>query len=219
MPGALAIASRAGWLTSIGLILALGQPSASAQVVLYNQPLNLNDDGGPYSYFSQQIADRFSISQDFTLIGAVWYGDDFGAIAPKFEFRLFADSDGLPATTPFFQETVIPTFVDTGLNTGGSQIYQFSATLSTPVALTGGFSYWFSVLENPFTNFRWANGTTLDLSDLDNALRGSDVSGWTQITDLRSQSAFTLLAIPEPGTWVLLALGAATLALKFRRRV
>lgn len=211
--------NRAALLASFGLALAVGQQSASAQVVFYDQSLNLNGDGGPYSYFSQQIADRFSVSQDVTLSGAIWYGDDFNAVAPTFEIRVFADVDGLPASTHIVQQTVTPTVVDTGLSTGGSQIFQFTATLPTPVALTGGNVYWFSVLENPFSNFRWANGTTLDLGDLDNALRGSDLSAWSQIPGNRAQAAFTLLAIPEPGTWVLLAIGTAALALKFRRRV
>ncbi len=158
-------------------------------------------------------------------------GDDATATR-SFKLRIFNDSGGLPSTNPFFEEVVSVAGVDTGTDSGmfgNRDIFQYSAVI-TPVDLTAGTEYWFSVLENDITTLQWfwqaSSGVCPPNIDQCAAERDSDAEPWGfglgGPIGSRDNLAFSLSAadpVPEPSTLLLLGFGLAGLGLVGRRKM
>src|ERR1039458_10043262 len=81
------------------MIAAVAVAIIPAHAGIYSQALNLNGDGGYYSYPSQQIADAFQLSVGASLVSLDWYGDNFAnafTAAVAFTINLYNDAGGLP---------------------------------------------------------------------------------------------------------------------------
>jgi hypothetical protein len=88
-----------------------------------------------------------------------WGGNYFAATGPAtFTVRFYADFPNVPLTVPFYDQSVAAIPTATGLITAQSNpVFEYSANLPLPVALTGGTTYYLSIVENTSgTNWSWA---------------------------------------------------------------
>jgi hypothetical protein len=173
----------------------------------------------------QQLTDQFRLVSDASLTDLMWYGGDFintFSATRSFDIRLFADAGNVPANTPFLETTVAASTFNTGLHSGsgdGHDIFRFSASLPSPVALNGGTDYWLSILDNPPSTdsnlfFLWHQGMTTNGSDAGAVTRHDDASPWI---NLNTQFSYDLIGnpVPEPSSLALVCMGTASFAVYF----
>lgn len=204
---------------ALAALFLLGASRAQSSVVFSQTPDNY---AGYYSDIpNQQIADDFTLGSTATITSLHWWGGFNGPVfSNDFTLRLFNDDgSGTPNTNPaltlgFSNLTV----TDTGnVNTGlGNEVLYYTADLTTPFTATGGVKYHLSIL----------NGTSYDWvwEDQDRAnevsYRYGDGSSWS--TAPIGNRAFELVAgtpaVPEPGTYAILASLGLTGAAFLRRR-
>jgi hypothetical protein len=158
-----------------------------------------------------------------TITDLHWWGVyAFGNSAPaadNFTIRLFSDAGGAPADVHFFNLNIgnSATRTPTGTQVVGFDIYEYSAVV-TPIVLAPGVTYWLSVVNNTAGHpdgWYWAQSNPGGNSHQ----RQTDAGAWD---NSGVELAFNLtddVALPEPGSLALMALGlvAGRRALKRRK--
>lgn len=204
--------------------------SVSFADVLYSQP---NDraaqpsffsDAVPGQFFSQRMADDFTLNADAQITGIRWWGGsqffqyaDLTNMA-SFTVVLYSSVDGVPAIlTPLADET-FATFATnptaTGLTLYGNGIqYGHEIALSAPVNVQAGQKYWLSVgatLVAPFADgWVWSGSTVGNLVNATDYFTGG---GYTVYDPTFNDLAFEIIGVPEPTTALIgLVLGGLTL--------
>lgn len=119
----------------------------------------------------QQMADDFTVGSSATIQSVTWWGIYKNPIkegSPQqpwsFEIFVYGDNGGLPDTSNVVGSSQVSfsSLTDTGENFGddpfGADIYVFTADV-TPINLSAGTTYWFSVLadtgNDAINNFLW----------------------------------------------------------------
>jgi PEP-CTERM motif len=227
-------------LAVVALILS-GTGQLKAGFIVY-QPLNTSQTGPQYGEQSdgvdsgsggrQEIASGFTLTSDAAVVDVQWWGayrdGSTPSAATTFLIRFYSDSNDLPGSL-ISQQDVSVAGVSTGLdNSGGLPILFYDSNIST-VSLSGGSTYWISILEDdPSTPFadQWIWQFS-DVGDVPYAGSNTDGLSWSGGPQQGpgANMAFTLSdgsvsAVPEPASVTLLGTAFVPLACYFgwRRR-
>lgn len=165
------------------------------------------------------VYDNFTLSTATKLVGFSWVGFYEEILGPQVDFltvSVYADNAGEPALAPLASynvglasETAIPGF---------DGFYEYNASIS-PLAVTPGQTYWFSVVG---TVGFLDNGWGIAFSDIGDDLSVQDFQvnitdpATTRFTD-PIDYAFSVTAVPEPSSLAALAIFAGAGAV-WRRR-
>ena len=174
----------------------------------------------------QRGADDFVLS-DATDIAAVrWWGFynlDNPPVAETFRIRFYGarPGDGLPDESQIVYEQVVdtPTRTATGERVAvgvGPDEYLYETPFDAPVSLSSGVTYWLEVsqLGDLDTHFRWEFSQT----DANGQAFINEVTVDWRATTLSSDTAFQLIAVPEPSAGLLLVALSLTVRLGRMRR-
>jgi hypothetical protein len=201
-------------------------PSAQAAVVYDNGVVVPTSVFGSDVNFPEYRADNFTLTAGNTTFNTVsWTGLYASTNTPQatdvFTIQLYADSSGLPATTPFATFAVgnAVARTDTGATMFGSfNLYRYTASIDS-TSLTAGQMYWLSVFNNTTvdTNDNWHWGA---VSSGDGVAYRLNTSG-AFTSSSNNNVDFTLsnnASVPEPATFALIGLGLAGLTFARKRR-
>jgi hypothetical protein len=185
--------------------------------LVYEQPWG-NTVTGPFSQTlgnipsnSQEIADNFTAQNNWILNRVSWFGSYSGAPLAanndvNFLIRFYTDTGGLPSDTPFYEQSVLPTYTDT-TSTSTLFGYEFTAILQTPLTVQNGSTYWISIQDDDVLtqNFIW-NGNILGVGD---SYAYRQTGGWALDTSIPwglTDRAFSLYTVPiPPALWLFLS--------------
>jgi hypothetical protein len=221
------------YINAIALALVLiAAPVAVHAVVVYEQPWNsAASEGGAFSHATQQLAAEFVLSQAATINGATWFGTMFSTDPLDtgdtwlFNLNFYEDATGNVPGDLILNTAVLAAVTETGVSIGSEMAYRFDATLSSPINLDSGVTYWFSTVNvQQMNTFRWTEST----SGLDTAMSPNG-TGWNQLSEsdpnnvTRTPLNFTLHgaltnSVPEPTSILLMTIGLAGLGFMRRKR-
>lgn len=209
--------------STVALVLGLSFASgASASVIFEHSPVGGNDAFPSTS--AAQSADDFVLLANALVSGVVWWGaySAVPATLPLDEFRVGFSADdgtGRPAINPLAEFTQAPTRTTTSLtDISGAPVYRYELGLPRPLSVSGGTTFYLSVVNefdigDPNANWYWL------LSDAsgDNFYRAASGDPWDKDTSGNFSFAINANAgtpVPLPGTLLLLLSGLAGLSLK-----
>lgn len=199
---------------------APGNPIGGDSPTIYSQPSESPDgffsDGVKGQYWSQRIADNFTLGSNYTVDGIRWWGGSENYIFDdltnfkNFVVEFYSDAGGKPGTSlgQFVIDKNNTGATYTGLNNSlGGKEYKMEAGIS--INLLGGVPYWVSIGSQNFNpgddGFVWS--TNFSNGDGNIAADFFDGNGY-QGFFVGSDQAFELMgAIPAPGSAALLGLG------------
>jgi hypothetical protein len=213
-------------LLTVAPLAVLTTAIAHAQTVFFTDAPN-------YGYFSQgsgpgsgnYSATDFYLNSAATLTNVTWWGTDGngGAGSNQFTIQLFTDDgSGNPNTAPVATFSIgTPSVTDTGMQNGqynppGSEVYQYSANLTTSYSLAGTTQYYIGITEiDPNDPWSWQYGS----DNNNNYYRSDTSSAWgNNEVGLAFQLSGNTGTTPEPGTYALLGSLTLTGAAFLRRR-
>lgn len=213
---------------ALGASISFGG-AAKATPVYENAPTNLaippniswHNTNGPV------IADDFIATNGGTINHLTWWGSS--ASSNEFELVLQNNDNGQPGLTPtgniFSGGLKQLVTANASLFNASSGIWQFDADVAAGFDIAGGVDYWLTVA-NVNNGWDWAEalaGPTVG-SELYNAHQstgplcedaGPHCGPWT---DVHTDFAFKVSAVPEPATWAMLVFGFACVGSAMRRR-
>ncbi|HPF37060.1 MAG TPA: hypothetical protein P5081_19635 [Phycisphaerae bacterium] len=179
--------------------------------------------GDPYS---NRVADDFALVESTDIAALRWWGFynlDNPPMAESFQIRFLEarSGDGLPDDSNVVYEAIVanPSRVVTGEHVFvgvDPAEYLYEVVLSSPVSLAANRTYWLEVQQigDLETAFRWefsqsdANGQ---------AFMNAATGDWRHST-LSSDTAYQLIATPEPTSLCMLAVPLAAIVFEKRRR-
>lgn len=219
---------------SIIVLISACTGLAQADTTLYSQPNNqptnasFFSDGVSGQFFSQRMADNFTLSSGGSVTGVKWWGASqnyqyadltnmTGFVVQVLADDGFGSPDGLNVlySQTFTKAQTSPTATGFTAFGGGTQ-YQFQATLSSPLTLSAGTQYWVSigaVLSNPFADaWVWNHSSVGDGKNASNYFNNASYYVYSS-----GDMAFELVGnVPAPSALALIGLGG--LAAGRRRR-
>ena len=226
------------FLPALAFAMVLGVGRADAISIVYEHV-----PGGPGAWASEDTQDagpvwrtfdQFRLGGTRVIEGITWRGayvdltggvdDLIGDIllpdVTAFTFRFYGNTGGVPASAPMYElslpfSSIVTSFVGDGSVAGlPAEFYDYGVLLPAGFMASGGVTYWLSISAvSPSygpVGFAWAgglggDGTSYQLANL------------TTPTTHEGDRAFALLAVPEPATLILTAVGLCG-AVKLRRR-
>jgi hypothetical protein len=123
---------------------------AWADTVAWSQPITGNPVGGWQSVSnpSRVLAEDFTLTSSDPVTALRWWGG--GSNATQFDVYLYGNGSGNLPNRNARQSLgrLTATRTDTGWNnTWGQRVYRYDVTLSTPLSLTAGATYWLAVVD------------------------------------------------------------------------
>ena len=215
-----------------GALLSAGFTASAEDITVFDQTPNgvvAYASNEPGSYLDFQQADDFTLGASYTQVtGASWVGveealfsDDFppGNIA-GFNVSIFADDEGLPGEALLSRDFAIEelSVTDLGIPLQDSTAFEISADFQFDGA--AGETYWFStiaLLDQSFEdNWFWAATSESDRPGWAGSVFGE--SFFPRLpTDDANGLAFSIRAVPTPGTAGLLGLAGLAAARRAHR--
>ncbi len=203
--------------------------SVTADVVYEQLPdLSLGgyfSDGVPGQFYSQRVADDFSLGAATTITGVSFWGGSEFFIFPDlsnfsdFVVEVFADNAGAVGASVYSETftTANTNPVFDGFGIAGQDIYYHTVNFSAPVAVGAG-GYWLSVgsinISPGDDAYAWNIAAAVANDQI--AADFFDGNGFQVFTGT-GDVAFQIHAVPEPGTASLVGLAVAGLFVRRRR--
>lgn len=212
------------------LAIALGAPGLQAAVVL--------DTGTPngFAFYSDPDAGQIlgvalTLGAPATIRQVTWWGTYFGAASlngtDNFTISFYGFAGAVPDTLPQLTHSMSPTRVADGTSNGAPQYRYASAIPDTNLAAGSYFVSIVNDLNDPDDDWGWSRVNSLQPFFKKSTLNGP----WTQLASDDDKLAVILADdlggngggggggnVPEPGTFGLLAAGAAVL-FALRRKI
>ncbi|HRJ51109.1 MAG: PEP-CTERM sorting domain-containing protein [Phycisphaeraceae bacterium] len=204
------------------LAVLAGAATANAAVLAANPQdfgpdfgLGYYSDGNPGYFYSQQIAENFSLGSASVVTGVNFAGASEFYLFPDYtnmsgwRIQIFSDAGGIPGAV--LHNEVVPKAntnpVLQGVSVTGSNVYGQSVTLNSAVNLGAG-NYWLSIggvlISGGDDAWVWANGTVADGIAY---TFSPNAGGWVPFQSNFS-GTFEIIGVPAPASLALVGMGA-----------
>lgn len=213
----------------VGAVLCSGSAFGGIYSQLSDQPSaqSFFSDAIAGQFFSQRMADNFTLDADATATSVRWWGGsqnfqfaDIDNMASYTVVLYEADSAGGPGSV-IYSDTVTDKNIRLGLSQTGATLfgggieYAYTLELESAVALSAGTEYWISVgatlVDGGADAWVWSGSSAGDLVNATDFFSGG---GYTVFDPTFNDMAFEI--IPAPST-ALMGFGIVGLAMRRRR--
>jgi len=202
---------------SCAIALLLQSPLVHALTVYQYQQLP-----GHFGGFSSDgsvitVADNFQVGQDTLIGGLSWWGGYLNAPPgpDNFTICLYSDNGGQPETLLEQYAFGAVNAVATGQFVNAPDLYpefEYSANLPAPFLARAGVTYWLSIVNPPADIWLWEASASALHPGVERSFNGNS---WEPYYD---NTAFALVAVPEPRGMILITTGLASMMVFTGRR-